>query len=67
MSNSWIFNAMLIGEQKDYSIPPVFKKWVKEGKMTEEEARQKIEHARLLDSIGEEWKEEKQKDEIKSL
>ena len=59
MSNSWIFNAMLIGEEKDYSVPPVFKKWIAEGKMTEEEAQRRIENAKLLDNISEEWKDEK--------
>jgi len=35
-------NQILKGEKKDYSFPPIFRKWIAEGKMTEAEAERKI-------------------------
>ena len=54
---------MLIGEKKDYSRPAIHEKFIKEGKMTIEESTQMIEKAKFIDSIGEEWKDEDEKDD----
>lgn len=56
---------ILQGEEQDYSFPPVFKKWIAEGKMTEQEAEKMIENARLIDKLGEDWKDEDEDEDEK--